>query len=889
MKSFPLFRRRKQREQDLDDEIRAHLAMAVRERIERGEEPAEAEANAWREFGNATLVKEVTRDMWSWRWLETLLQDMRYGLRQLRRNPGFTAVAVLTLALGIGANTAIFSVVDGVLLAALPYPHPGRLVAIWETLQRSGHIASISYPNFRDWQRDARSFQRIAAVGWSDYELTSPGTPEHIWGMEVSTGLFATLSAKLALGREFTPQEDQPGGARVVIIANRMWRSRFAGSPHALGRIIELNGVDRTIVGVAPPRFNLFGYAAPWPNVYTPLGQRNPVYLNPRGSHDNMVAVARLKPGASIAQAQAEISAIQDHLDQLYPNSDRGLDARLVSLKTQIAGYLSGTLLLLFGAVGLVLLIACANVASLLLARSAARTREFAIRSALGAGRSRVVRQLLTESVTLALAGGASGLLIAAWGVKPVLAVLPVSLPRSYGIRLDVPVILFAFGVAVGVGILFGLAPALKSSKSDLQEALKEGGRTPSGGRHRAQDSLVLFQMALTVVLLIGAGLLLHTIRHLWDTNPGFDPRHVITFNVGLSPSASRTGAGTRRAYQQLVARIRQIPGVKAAGLTYVLPLTGDDNVSPFWIGRQKPAAAQAAPRMMVFDTDPDYLRVMGIPLLRGRYFTQQDNLKSACVVAIDSVFAQMYFPGRDPLGQSLTVGWTPPIGPCRIVGVVGHVRHSGLSVSGAYTPNQTYFPLYQVPDEYWSEGRLGSMAIIVRTPVGPAVMMRAIKRAVSGAGTQQTVYDVQSMEQILSGSMWQQRFPLILLEIFAGLALLLASVGIYGVISYSATQRVHEIGIRMALGAQKQDVLRLVIGEGLRLALAGLAIGIVAALILTRLLGSFSRLLYGVGSNDPVTFASVSTLLIGVAVAACYLPARRATKVDPMVALRHE
>jgi predicted permease len=830
-------------------------------------------------------LREKSRDMWGLRWLEALLQDVRFGLRQLRRNPGFAAVAIITLALGIGANTAIFSVVDGVLLAPLPFPRSDGLVAIWETLPRSKHINAISYPNFRDWRRDAHSFQQLSALGGSDYELTRPGVPDHIWGYEISPGFFAALGVKLTLGREFSTQEDRHGGAPVAVISNRLWRDRFAGSPKALGKVVTLNGVDYTIVGVAPPGFHLFSN----PAVYTPLGQRNPVLLNPRGSHDDMVSIARLKPGVNIAQAQAEMDAIQDHLDQLYPKADQGLGAKLVPLKQQIVGDISGTLLLLLGAVGLLLLIACANVASLLLARSAARRREFAIRSALGASSARVVRQLLTESVLVSLAGGGLGLLIALWGVKPLLAAVPGSLPRSQDIGLNVPVLLFAFGVSVAVGILFGLAPALKSSNPDLQEALKEGGRTSSSGQHRAQSSLVIFQMALTLVLLVGAGLLFRTIRHLWDTDPGFDPRHVISFNVGFSPSAAKTGASTRAAYQQLLERIRKIPGVEAAGLTYVLPLTGDDNTAPFWIGSRKPAVIQAAPRMMVFDPGPDYLRVMRIPLLRGRFFTPQDTTKSPCVAAIDSVFARTYFPGQNPLGQTITFGWTPPLGPCRIVGVVGHVRHSGAGAPDTFTRAQSYYPLYQVPTPFWREGQLGGMRFIIRTPLAPAVVMPEIQRVVYGAGRQQTVYDVQTMEQVVSQSMASQRFPMILLAVFAGLALVLASVGIYGVISYSVAQRVREIGVRMALGAQKRDVFRMVIGQGLRLAVTGLAIGVVAALILTRLLSSFSHLLYGVGANDPITFTLVSLLLTAVAVLGCYIPARRAIKVDPMVALRHE
>ncbi len=559
----------------------------------------------------------------------TLIQDLRYGLRMLGKSPGFTAVAIITLALGIGANTAIFSVVEGVLLAPLPYFQPDRLVSIWESNPRFPHVW-ISYPNFRDWQRNARSFQQMVAFTWLGSDLTSPGPPAHLDGKLISAGFFTTLGVRLALGRDFSLQEDQHGGAPVVIISNRLWRNRFAGSPEALGKVVTLDGVDCTVVGVLPPGFHFEGDA----DVYTPLGQGDPVFLNDRAGHDGILSIARLRPGVSIAQAQAEMSTIQNGLDQIYPDADRDLGTDVVPLKQQIVGDIGGTLLLLLGAVGLVLLIACANVANLLLARAAARTREFAIRSALGANRARVVRQLLTESVLLSLGGGGLGLVVAIWGVSPVLAAAPARLPRSQEIGLSIPVLLFAFGVAVAVGILFGLAPALKSSKSDLQKALKEGGRTSSSGQHRAQSSVVMLQMALTLVLLVGAGLLFRTIRHLWEVNPGFDTQNVITLKVGVSRSLMKTALSTRIAYQQLIERIRKIPGVQAADFTDAVPLSGQGGTMPFWIGSQKPASLQAAPRLAMFLTGPDYLRTMGIPLLRGRFFTPEDtrsHFKTLC------------------------------------------------------------------------------------------------------------------------------------------------------------------------------------------------------------------------------------------------------------------
>ena len=818
--------------------------------------------------------------------MSTLLQDVRYGLRMLAKAPGFTAVAVLTLALGIGANTAIFSVVEGVLLAPLPYRQSNELVVVWERNLHFAHNMEVSYPNFQDWQRTAHSFQQIAAMRWDDYDVTGPGTPEHILGEEISSNFLPTLDVKPALGRNFSPEEDERGGAPVAIISDSFWKARFGGSSAVLGRTVTLNGVGNTVVGVLPPDFRFADVPV---DVYTPLAQGDPLLLDPRGS-SHVLPIARLKPGVSVATARAEMNTIQSHLDELYPDANRGLGADVVPLKLALTQDVSGTLLLLLGAVGLVLLIACANVANLLLARSAARSREFVIRSALGASRLRVVRQLLTESIMLSFAGAALALAIAKWSVAPLLQVVPGILPRSHDVRVNAYVLLFTFGVSIAVGILFGLAPALKNSRTDLQTSLKEGGRGATGGRHRIQNSLVIVQIALTLMLLMGAGLLFRTLRRMGETNPGFDVQHIVTFKVGFSPSLTATASETRAAYRQLLERIRAIPGVQAAAFTYIVPLNGEYNVAPFWFGANKPAVVHAAPRMMVFDTGPDYLRAMGIPLLRGRFFTERDDTSTPCVAAIDSVLADTYFHGKDALGQSITFGWTPPWGPCRIVGVVGHVRHWGLGDESSQVQAQAYFPLYQIPDN-WVTASQGfkTTTILVRTGLSAATIIPAIRNVVYGIGRDQPIYDIQTMQQIASESMSSQRFPMILLGAFAALALLLASVGIYGVISYSVTQRVHEIGIRMALGAQKRSIFGMVIGQGLRLALAGLIIGAIAALILTRVLSSFSRLLYGVRASDPPTLIIVSLLLSGIAIWACYIPARRATKVDPMVALRYE
>ena len=875
------FSRKKRWEQDLHDELRFHLERQIAANISAGMPPEEARRQAVLQLGAMDGLKENCREQRRGFWLESFYADVRYGLRNLRKNPGFTAVAILTLALGIGANTAIFSVVQGVLLAPLPYSEPERLVLVWQYNQTLKHVISVSYPDFLDWDRDAHSFQQMAAFDSQDRNLTAPGMPERLNGEEISSGFLSILGVQPVLGREFSLDEDKHGGPPVVVISNRLWKNRFAANAAVLGKSVTLDGVDYTVIGVLPPGFRLFGDDA---DVYTSLAQGDPLIYGDRTIHP-IYCVARLKPGINVAESDAEMGAIQEHLDQLYPSADRGLGANVKPLKHEFVADVSGTLLILLGAVGIVLLIACANVANLLLARSAARTREFAIRAALGASGARIVRQLVTESVLLSLAGGTLGLVLAKWGVHPVLAVAPGSLPRSENIGVNVSVLLFALIVSVAAGILFGLAPALKSSQTDLQASLKAGGRGSTSAHHHAQNSLVIVQMALTLVLLVGAGLLFRTIRRLWEVNPGFDARHVIAFNVGLSPAANRNVSSMRSAYQQLIERIRNIPGVTSAELTVLSPLSEHQNIGPFWVGSQEPASIAQAPRALYYWTGPDYLRTMEIPLLRGRYFTAADTASSAPVILIDSVLARAYFQDRDPVGQAMTI---PHWGRVRIIGVVGHVQHWGLDERDAYTQNQIYASVNQFPDD-WAPIFYRRLTVVVSTPLDAAAVMPAIKAAVSGASDDQTVYGVQVMQQALSQSLSAQRFPMVLLSVFAGLALLLASIGIYGVISYSVIQRVHEIGIRVALGAERHDVFRMVIGQGLRLALAGVAIGGLAAIILARLLSSFSHLLYGIGASDPETFLVASVVLTCVAILACYIPARRAMRVDPMVALRHE
>jgi predicted permease len=815
---------------------------------------------------------------------DQFVRDVGYAFRSLRKSPGFAAAAILTLALGIGANTAIFSVLEGVVLQPLPYHEPDRLVVVALYNRTLKYATNLSYPDFLDWQQSSRSFEQIAAFMQQGFDLSSPGAPEHVDGQEVSSNFFSTLGVKVGLGRDLSPEEDRTGGRPAVVISNRLWQNRFAGSPAALGKTITLDGVDYTIVGVLRPEFRFGGQQA---DVYTPLGRTDPLFRKDRTVHD-IICVARLHRKVSVGQARAEMNTVQDHIDELNPNTERGLGAYIVPLKQFFIGDVTGTLVLLMGAVGFVLLIACANVANLLLARSAVRTREFAVRLALGASRLQIVRQLVTESLLLSLIGGVLGLAVTRWGLTPVLAAAPGSVPRVDNIGMDASVLLFALGISMTVGMVFGLLPALKSSKTDVQAGLKEGGRGSTAGPHRTQGVLVVVQIALALVLLTGGSLLFRTIHNLWAVNPGFDTQHVITFQVGLSPSVT-TPARVRIAYQQLVERIRKIPEVEAADITALVPLSQGANEGPFWVGSRQPASMAEIPRAIYYPIGPDYLSTMEIPLLRGRSLTRADNVNSERVVVIDSLLARAYFPDRDAVGQSLTI---PHWGAARnvaarVVGVVGHVKHYGLDGSLGEKP-QIYYSFYQLPDEIVPLFRR-EVTLAVRTPLDAATVMPAVKNAVYEAGGDQPIYNIHTMQELVSESMGRQRFPMLLLVAFAVLALLLAFVGTYSVISYSTSRRVHEIGIRMALGAAKWDVLQIVIGQGLRVALTGVATGTLAALILTRVLASFSHLLYGVRASDPLTFFAVPLLLISAALLACYIPARRTAKLDPMIALRHE
>jgi predicted permease len=876
-----LFRSKGVFEDSLSEELRFHLEQQVAANRKAGMAPQEAWRQARLQFGAAEGVKAECREERRGVWLESLWQDVRYALRTLRKSPGFATVAVLTLALGIGANTAIFSVVHGVLIAPLPYAQPDRLVMVWENNPHFPRVW-VSYPNFHDWQQGARSFERIAAFRESGSDLTAPGAPEHLQRKEISAGFFSALGTPPALGREFLPEENRSDAPPVAVISNRLWKDKFAGDPHVVGKSISLDGTDFSVVGVAPPDFRIESGT----DVYTPLGRVDPITLDNRGSHDGIFAFARLAPGVSVAQSQSEMNAIQAALDRAYPEANRDLGIFVEPLKRVIVGDVSSTLLLLLGAVGLVLLIACANVANLLLARSAGRSREFAVRAALGASRTRIVRHLLTESVLLSLAGAALGLVMTVVFTRSILATLTENLPRRENVGVDASVLWFTLGISFAAGIVFGLAPSLRNSSASLESALKEGSRSWTS-RQPLQSTLVISQMALTLVLLVGAGLLFRSIERISRVNPGFDAEGVITLKVGVSPSLTKTAESTRVAYRELAERIRKIPGVEEAEFTGSVPLTGAVGTMPFWINSRRPASLQGAPRVAMYLVGPDYLHAMKIPLLEGRFFTTEDTTKSPCVVAIDSVLARQYFSGSDPLGQTISAGFAT-VGPCRIVGVVGHVQGGGLGNPIWSSLAEAYFPLYQDPDA-WVASQFPNTTLLIRTPLTTAALTPAVKAAAGEVASNEPVYAVRTMEQVAAESMSPQRFPMILIGGFAGLALLLASVGIYGVISYGVAQRVNEIGIRMAVGAGTLSIFRLIVGQGLRLAFAGVAIGGAAALVLTRAVTSFSRLLYGVSASDFTTFAAVALLLVFVAALACCVPARRAMRVDPMVALRYE
>ena len=807
-------------------------------------------------------------------------QDVRYGLRVLAKNPGFTAIAVLTLALGIGANTALFSVVNGVLLNPLPFPSPDELVAVY-TKSPTFQESSISYPNFLDWQRDSQSFASLCAFRSDNFNMTGAGEPERVHTHMISAEFFTALGMQPVLGRAFRPEEDKAGAGPVAILSDGLWSRKFGSAQDVLGKNITLNGKAYTIIGVAPG--HLTGLSNT--DIFVPIGQWNDPTFRDRRISMGMNSIGRLKAGVTLDQARAEMSRIAENLAVAYPEANEGSGISLIPLKTDVVGNVKGILLVLLGAVSFVLLIACANVANLLLARSTGRAREFAIRAALGANPARVIRQLLTESILLGIAGGCIGLVLAKLGVRVLVAALAGSLPRSEGIALDGHVLFYTLGISVLTGIVFGLIPALKTLRPDTHETLKEGGRGSSGARHRTQSVFIVVEMAMAVVLLIGAGLMIRTVSALGNINPGFDPRNVLTFSISSSSNAALTPDQLRTMYRETLRQLESIQGVETVSLMGgSLPMTGDSEI-PFWLeGQPKPANDNDMPFALFYLVNSGYHQAMRIPVERGRTFTGQDNEHGPAVALIDASFARKYFPNQDPIGKHLNLGLfdTQP----EIVGVVGHVEHWGLgSREHQNLQAQLYLPVWQVPDRFWPLLANGGQ-YVARTASATGDIASAIRQGAEKVTSSAVLYDVRPMEEIVARSISTQRMTMFLLGIFSALALVLSAVGIYGVISYLTGQRTHEIGVRVALGASNRDVLRMVLGQGLAITLMGVAIGLAAAFGLTRLI---TTLIYGVRTSDPITFLSVAILLSGVALFACYLPARRAMRVDPIVALRYE
>jgi putative ABC transport system permease protein len=870
-RSRALFRRNSM-EADLDEELRAHIEHQAEKYVQSGLPREEATRRAKLEFGGVDQIKEECRDSWGVRLITELTQDVRYGLRQLRRNPGFTVIAIITLALGIGANTAVFSVVNSVLLQPLPYHDGERLVSIWQTYQGYADVP-VSTPNVYSWRTQSRVFEEIAAYRVQrSFTLTGHGEAQWLQGTYVTSNLFRTLGVTPYLGRGFDASEDQTGARPEVVLTHAVWAGIFHSDRSIVGKILDLDGKGFTVVGVMPAGFHF----PSWTDVWLPLGEVGKDELTSRVYHALNV-IARLKSGVSVQRAQMEMAIINSRIQLQYPKTDEGWGIWVVSLHQQLVGTAQEALLILLAATGFVLLIACANVANLLLVRAAGRQKEVAVRTALGASRARLVRQLLSESIVLALAGGALGLTLAEGGLKLLPAFGQEAIPQLHPIRLDVRVLAFALITALITGILFGLAPAVESGKLDLLSSLQEGPRSSVAGFRSGsvRNLLVVAQVGLAVVVLIGSGLLLRTFERLLNVDPGFDVHNVLTARLSLL-DAKYSAAGQQEVfYRQLLGRVKELPDVRAVGLTDVLPLSRESNFKTrFVVQGQTLRPGETYPVAELRIVYPGYFKALRIPLIQGRLFTNADFARSSVPpVIVNRRLAEHFFNDEDPIGNRINAG---PEGSSpswvRVVGVIGDIKEFGLASRPEYA---MYFC-----------GSNSEMQLVVKTASSPLSLARPVRNVVAKLDKAVPVSDVMTMQQRLSASLVRRRFSMVLLSVFALLALALAAVGISGVISYSVVRRTHEIGIRMALGAQKSDILRMVAGQGLKLALIGVAVGIAGALAVTPFLAS---LLYGVKPTDPLTFVAVSLILIAVALLACYIPARRAAKVDPMVALRYE
>ena len=818
----------------------------------------------------------------------SLFKDIRYGFRGLLKHPGFTLVAVITLALGIGANSSIFTVVNAVLLRPLPFAAPGELVFIWQTHPFGKRIGVEQLPgsnaDFLDWQEQSNLFEGMSMIDSWGGNLTGGDTPEHIDGAKISVNLFSLLRAQPMLGSDFNLEHAQPGNEHAVILSHSLWQRRFGSDANVVGRQIQIDGQPFTVQGVMGPGFvfpkdvglpNYFSFAETemWLPIALTAGQR----AN-RGSH-HIAVIARLKPDATLEQAQSQLAGIAKHVEERNPEQSKDWGTSVNLVHEQVVGTSRRAILILLGAVAFVLLIACANVANLLLARSTSRQKEIAIRTALGAGRARIVRQLLTESLLLSLAGGAIGLILASWGVRLLLVFSSGRLPRIAEIHVDKRVLWFTFAVSLLTGLFFGLVPALQVSKTDLNESLKESGRSAMGGRHRqrARNLLVVSEVALSLVLLVGAGLLAKSFLRLQNVNTGFTPDHLLTATLELPRAKYQDDVLMSQFFRQVVERAGGLPGVEAAGAISQLPLSGKEELDGFSIeGRTDPTETSLIQTADFRVITPDYFRAMRIPLLKGRLFNEQDRASTTYSAIIDESFARRFFPGEDPLGKRINEdGSRNEHGFAVIVGVVGGVKHTDVKTE----PRPTmYVPAEQSPWE--------TMTLVVRSSGDPTALAAALRDEVAAVDKDQPLSEIDIMEQLFAKAVAPQRFNLMLVGIFAALALTLATVGVYGVIAYSVTQRAQEMGVRLALGANSRDILRLVIGQAMRVSLLGVGLGLVAAVGLTRVMSS---LLFEVSSTDPVVFVGLAVVLIAVTLVASYIPARRATKVDPLVALRYE
>jgi putative ABC transport system permease protein len=869
--------RRGRVEQELDKELRFHLEQQARENRARGTPQAEAQYAALRRLGNLTQIQEECRDMRRTNYIENFLQDLRYACRTLVNNPAFTAVMVLTLALSIGANSAIFSVIDGVLLKPLPYRQPDRLFRVF--------VSNSNFPKFRvnpfdflDYRARNKSFEILAGFTRSDVQLSGIDQSERLASLRVTAGFFHLLGLSPALGREFEVKDELPGNERQVILSNRLWQRRFHSDPNILGQKITLDAQPFIIIGVMPPGVEHVG------NDHQTLAQGETVDAwrpftfagNPanRGSHF-VDTIGRLKGDVTAGQATAEMNSLAAQLTREHPGAG-DWRVRLIPLFQEVIGKSQRLLLVLMGAVGFVLLIACANAANLLLARATSRSREIAVRAALGAGRLRLVRQMLTESILIALLGAAVGAVIAIGGVKVLVALLPADFPRAHTIHVDATVFAFTLAIALMTGILFGLAPALQTSRTELTQALREGGRsaTGSGRQLHLRSVLVVAEVSLAFVLLIGAGLMLRSFINLLHTDPGFRPEHVLTASISLPRSQYKNSAEIAGFYDRLTKDLATLPGVRYASAGSDLPWTGYNENVGFYIEGRK--AADDSLHARFHGASPNYFLSLGIPLIKGRFFSDRDDAKAEQAIIINQVLARRYWPNEDALGKRITFNDTPKEGDwLKVAGIVGDVKDTPAS-EGA-EPG-LWFPLLQQP--------FSPMSIVIRANSDPELLINALREKVAQLDPALAVADIRQMDRIADAGMATPRFALFLVALFAFLALLLAAIGTYGVMSYSVGQRLHEFGVRIALGAKPSDVLGLVIIHGLRLALLGVVLGIVSALALGRVLQS---LLYGISAGDPLTFAGVSIVAIAMASLACYLPARKATALDPMIALRSE